>query len=52
MPFNTTIDNIVYEASTQPENVTEKVFIQKEWNNPVFDQIQALNIIQIKSCLI
>jgi hypothetical protein len=37
MSFNTTIDNLVYEASTQPENVAEKPFIQKEWNNPVYD---------------
>jgi hypothetical protein len=37
MSFNTTIDNLVYEATTQPENVAEKVFVQKEWNNPVYD---------------
>eukprot|EP00604_Paraphysomonas_vestita_P000278 CAMPEP_0174826558 /NCGR_PEP_ID=MMETSP1107-20130205/44237_1 /TAXON_ID=36770 /ORGANISM="Paraphysomonas vestita, Strain GFlagA" /LENGTH=291 /DNA_ID=CAMNT_0016060009 /DNA_START=350 /DNA_END=1225 /DNA_ORIENTATION=+ len=37
MSFNTTIDNLVYEASTQPENVAEKVFIQKEWSNPIYD---------------
>jgi hypothetical protein len=37
MSFNTTIDNLVYDATTQPENVAEKVFTQKEWNNPVYD---------------
>jgi hypothetical protein len=37
MSFNTTIDNLVYSASTQPENVAEKPFVTKEWSNAIYD---------------
>jgi hypothetical protein len=37
MSFNTTIDNLVYESSTQPENVAEKPFIEKQWSIPLYD---------------
>jgi hypothetical protein len=33
MSFNTTIDNLIYQSSTQPENVAEKPFIEKQWSN-------------------
>ena len=37
MSFNTTIDNLVYSAVTQPENVADKPFVSKEWTNAIFD---------------
>lgn len=37
MSFNTTIDNLVYSATTQPENIAEKPFVSKEWTNAIFD---------------
>jgi len=37
MSFNTTIDNLIYSQTTQPENIAEKPFVSKEWTNPIFD---------------
>ena len=37
MSFNTTIDNLVYSATTQPENMADKPFVSKEWSNQIFD---------------
>ena len=43
MSFNTTIDDVVYQQTTQPENIAEKPFIQKEWSNPIFDTNTSAN---------
>lgn len=43
MSFNTTVDNVVYSQSTQPENIAEKPFIKKEWTNPIFDSNTSAN---------
>jgi hypothetical protein len=43
MSFNVTSDDIVYEKTTQPENVASKPFIQKQWTNPIFDTNTSSN---------
>lgn len=37
MSFNTTIDNLIYSQTTQPENIAEKPFVSKEWTNAIYD---------------
>lgn len=41
--FNDTIDNVVYELSTRPENVADKPFVSKTWSNPIFDTNTSSN---------
>ena len=43
MSFNTTIDDVVFQQTTQPENIAEKPFIQKEWSNPIYDTNTSSN---------
>lgn len=43
MSFNTTIDDVVYQQTTQPENIAEKQFIKKEWSNPIYDTNTSAN---------
>ena len=37
MSFNTTIDNLIYSQTTQPENIADKPFVSKEWTNAIYD---------------
>lgn len=43
MSFNDTIDNVVYELSTRPENIAEKPFVSKTWSNPIYDTNTSSN---------
>ena len=43
MSFNTTIDDVVYQQTTQPQNIAEKNFIKKEWSTPIFDTNASAN---------
>lgn len=38
-----TIDNIVYSKTTEPENISEKPFLAKEWSNMLFDTNTSSN---------
>lgn len=41
--FNDTIDNVVYELATRPENIADKPFVSKTWSNPIFDTNTSSN---------
>ena len=43
MSFNTTIDDVVYQKTTGPENIAEKPFIKKEWTNAIYDTNTSSN---------
>lgn len=43
MNFNSTIDDVVLEQSTQPQNIAEKPFLVKEWSNPLYDTNTSSN---------
>jgi hypothetical protein len=43
MSFNTTIDDVVYQQTTQPQNIAEKNFVKKEWSTPIFDTNPTAN---------
>lgn len=43
MSFNTTIDDVAFAKSTEPENIAKKMFVQKEWTNPIYDTNTSSN---------
>ena len=43
MSFNTTIDDVVYQKTTGPENIAEKPFVKKEWSNAIYDTNTSSN---------
>jgi hypothetical protein len=43
MSFNQTIDDVVYAKNTQPDNIAEKYFVEKQWSNPLYDTNTSSN---------
>jgi hypothetical protein len=43
MSFNQTIDDVVYAKNTQPDNIAEKFFVEKQWSNPLYDTNTSSN---------
>ena len=43
MSFNTTIDDVILQQTSVPENIADKPFVKKEWTNAIYDTNTSSN---------